>query len=62
MLEASADNILQQDFMKALKAGVKETQHIIHAIHEMQKNHGKPKRVVEEVLVPSEEIMDSAKL
>ncbi|CAL1269905.1 unnamed protein product [Larinioides sclopetarius] len=62
MLEASADNILQQDFMKALKAGVKETQIIIKSINDMQKEFGKPKRIIENMLEPSTEILDSAKL
>lgn len=62
MMEASADNVLQQDFMKALKGAVKETQTIIRAINEIQKKYGKPKREIEEVLVPPEEIMESAKL
>ncbi|XP_054714086.1 polyribonucleotide nucleotidyltransferase 1, mitochondrial-like isoform X2 [Uloborus diversus] len=62
MLEASADNVLQQDFMKALKAGVKETQHIIRVISELQKKYGRPKRPVEESLVLSVEMIDSAKL
>ncbi|KFM81365.1 Polyribonucleotide nucleotidyltransferase 1, mitochondrial, partial [Stegodyphus mimosarum] len=62
MLEASADNILQQDFMKALKAGVKETQRIIQVIKELQKKYGKPKRILENLPEPSAEVMESAKL
>ncbi len=44
MLEASADNILLQDFMKAIKHGVKETQLIIQQIQELQKQIGHKKR------------------
>lgn len=44
MLEAAADNVLQQDFLKAIKTGVKECQHVINAIIQLQKLHGKVKR------------------
>ncbi|KAK9498230.1 hypothetical protein O3M35_004090 [Rhynocoris fuscipes] len=43
MLEASADNILQQDFLKSIKKGVKECQKVISAIQEIVKARGKPK-------------------
>lgn len=44
MLEANANNILQQDFLKAIKTGTKEAQHVINNIEKMQKEFGKPKR------------------
>ncbi|XP_050406310.2 polyribonucleotide nucleotidyltransferase 1, mitochondrial isoform X1 [Patella vulgata] len=44
MLEGSAENILQQDFLKAIKEGVKETQNIIREIQNLQKIYGQPKR------------------
>lgn len=47
MLEASADNVLQQDFLKAVKAGVRETQHVIQGIIQLQKHYGKTKRTFE---------------
>ncbi|KAG8197081.1 hypothetical protein JTE90_004347 [Oedothorax gibbosus] len=62
MLDASADNMVQQDFMKALKAGVKETQVIIRSINEIQKKFGSSKVELDHSLEPSEEIIDSAKL
>ncbi|KAM9847629.1 polyribonucleotide nucleotidyltransferase 1, mitochondrial [Aulostomus maculatus] len=37
MIEASAENVLQQDFMRAVKVGVKHTQQIIHAIQQLQR-------------------------
>ncbi|CAL8257857.1 unnamed protein product [Arctogadus glacialis] len=35
MIEASAENVLQQDFCHAVKVGVKHTQQIIHAIQQL---------------------------
>lgn len=47
MLEGSANNVLQQDVLKAIKFGVKECQHIINGISCLQKEFGKPKREFE---------------
>ncbi|XP_054264360.1 polyribonucleotide nucleotidyltransferase 1, mitochondrial [Macrosteles quadrilineatus] len=47
MLEASANNVLQQDFLKAIKVGVKECQKIIQSISHLQNTCGKPKRTFE---------------
>lgn len=47
MLEGSANNILQQDLLKAIKFGVKECQHIVNGINNLQKQFGKPKREFE---------------
>lgn len=44
MLEGSANNILQQDFLKAIKAGVKECQKIVQSIQQLQSKVGKTKR------------------
>lgn len=44
MLEGSANNVLQQDVLKAIKFGVKECQHIVNGINSLQKEFGKPKR------------------
>lgn len=44
MLEANANNVLQQDLLKAIKTGTKEAQHIINSIEKMQKEFGKQKR------------------
>uniref|UniRef100_A0A2R5L4P2 polyribonucleotide nucleotidyltransferase n=1 Tax=Ornithodoros turicata TaxID=34597 RepID=A0A2R5L4P2_9ACAR len=62
MLEASAENVLLQDFQKAVRLGVKETQVIVRHIKEFQKAHGRPKREVERYFVPSQELVDAAKL
>lgn len=43
MLEGSANNILQQDFCKAIRFGVKECQSIIQSLYQLRKS-GKPKR------------------
>lgn len=51
MLEGSANNILQQDMLKAIKFGVKECQHIINGINNLQKQFGKPKREFENKVV-----------
>lgn len=44
MLEANANNVLQQDLLKAIKTGTKEAQHVISSIERMQKEVGKVKR------------------
>ncbi|GFY39604.1 polyribonucleotide nucleotidyltransferase 1, mitochondrial [Trichonephila inaurata madagascariensis] len=62
MLDGSANNVLQQDFMKALKTGVKETQVIVKSIRDLQEKFGKSKRTINNVLEPTPEILDSAKL
>jgi len=51
MLEASAENLSQQDFQKCLKEGVKRTQPIIQALKQMQELYGKAKRDVATPLV-----------
>lgn len=43
MLEGGANNILQQDFSKAIKFGVKECQRIVQSLLQLKK-FGKPKR------------------
>lgn len=62
MLEASADNVLLQDFQKAIRCGVKETQLIIRQIKEFKSACGRPKRTVEKLFVPSAELIDAARL
>ncbi|XP_050421610.1 polyribonucleotide nucleotidyltransferase 1, mitochondrial [Adelges cooleyi] len=47
MLEGSANNVLQQDMLKAIKFGVKECQHVVNGINILQKEYGKPKREYE---------------
>ncbi|XP_037500469.1 polyribonucleotide nucleotidyltransferase 1, mitochondrial [Rhipicephalus sanguineus] len=62
MLEASADNVLLQDFQKAVRCGVKETQLIVRQIKEFQSACGRPKRTVEKLFVPSVELIEAARL
>lgn len=61
MLEAAAENILQQDFLKSIKAGVKECQNVIQAIQQLQKHYGKSKREFEPLLVPSEAVVEAVR-
>ncbi|KAL5008315.1 hypothetical protein ScPMuIL_013896 [Solemya velum] len=61
MLEAAADHILQQDFLKAIKQGVKEAQAVVSKIKEIQAQYGKPKRDFDFVLkVPGKDVQSSA--
>jgi len=61
MLEASAENILQQDFMHAVRRGVKEAQLIVQFLKNLQKKHGRPKREVAKFYTPAAELTDSAR-
>uniref|UniRef100_A0A1B6D1K8 polyribonucleotide nucleotidyltransferase n=1 Tax=Clastoptera arizonana TaxID=38151 RepID=A0A1B6D1K8_9HEMI len=62
MLEASANIVLQQDFLKAIKSGVKECQKIVQSISKLQKQYGKPKRGYEVKVTPNQELVDAVKL
>lgn len=61
MLEGQADNILQQDLLKAIKQGTREAQHIVSAIEKLQKTHGKTKRVLEPPAEVAAEVIDAVK-
>ncbi|KAK2520268.1 Pnpt1 [Columba guinea] len=61
MLEATAENILQQDFCHAIKVGVKHTQQIIQGIQQLVKEQGVVKRTVQKLFVAPEEIVECAK-
>ncbi|XP_062427756.1 polyribonucleotide nucleotidyltransferase 1, mitochondrial isoform X1 [Rhea pennata] len=61
MLEATAENILQQDFCHAIKVGVKHTQQIIQGIQQLVKERGIVKRTVQKLFVAPEEIVECAK-
>uniref|UniRef100_T1HAV7 polyribonucleotide nucleotidyltransferase n=1 Tax=Rhodnius prolixus TaxID=13249 RepID=T1HAV7_RHOPR len=54
MLEAAADDVLQPDFLKAIKTGVKECQRVIQGIQDIVKVKGKPKLVSEVVEINPE--------
>jgi polyribonucleotide nucleotidyltransferase len=47
MIEAAAEDMLIQEFQKAVKAGTKACQPVIRAIRELAKSKGKPKRPFE---------------
>ncbi|GJQ76604.1 hypothetical protein Trydic_g15467 [Trypoxylus dichotomus] len=59
MLEGQANNILQQDFLKAIKVGTKECQHVITGITKLQKLFGKPKRTLEKHIEVDGEILEA---
>ncbi|KAB1267401.1 Polyribonucleotide nucleotidyltransferase 1; mitochondrial [Camelus dromedarius] len=60
MLEASAENILQQDFCHAIKVGVKYTQQIIQGIQQLVKEIGVTKRTPQKLFIPSPDIVKHA--
>ncbi|XP_008821220.1 polyribonucleotide nucleotidyltransferase 1, mitochondrial [Nannospalax galili] len=60
MLEASAENMLQQDFCHAIKVGVKYTQQIIQGIQQLVKEIGVAKRTPQKMFTPSPEIVKYA--
>uniref|UniRef100_A0A8C0GTD4 polyribonucleotide nucleotidyltransferase n=1 Tax=Chelonoidis abingdonii TaxID=106734 RepID=A0A8C0GTD4_CHEAB len=62
MLEAAAENILQQDFCHAIKVGVKHTQQIIQCIQQLVKEQGAAKRTVQKLFSAPTEIVECAKL
>ncbi|XP_013370178.1 PREDICTED: polyribonucleotide nucleotidyltransferase 1, mitochondrial isoform X2 [Chinchilla lanigera] len=57
MLEASAENILQQDFCHAIKVGVKYTQQIIQGIQQLVKEIGVTKRTPQKIFTPPPDIV-----
>lgn len=63
MLDATADSVLQPEFLKAIKKGVQECQAVVQGIKKLAKEEGKPKREITEEtrLVISDEVMDAAR-
>lgn len=59
MLEASAENILQQDFCHAIKVGVKHTQQIIQGIQQLVKENGGYQEDTSEVICPSQRLSNT---
>ncbi|ODM92933.1 Polyribonucleotide nucleotidyltransferase 1, mitochondrial [Orchesella cincta] len=47
MLDATAECVLQPEFLKAIKTGVKEAQAIVGALKSLRKNYGKSVRLLE---------------
>uniref|UniRef100_A0A670YR40 polyribonucleotide nucleotidyltransferase n=1 Tax=Pseudonaja textilis TaxID=8673 RepID=A0A670YR40_PSETE len=60
MLEAAADNILQQDFCHAIKVGLKHTQQIIQGIQQLVREKGVKKRTDQKLFTTPEEIVKYA--
>uniref|UniRef100_A0A670I5Z0 Polynucleotide phosphorylase 1 n=1 Tax=Podarcis muralis TaxID=64176 RepID=A0A670I5Z0_PODMU len=58
MLEAAAENVLQQDFCHAIKVGVKHTQQIIQGIQQLAKEQGVAKRTVPKLFTAPEQIVE----
>uniref|UniRef100_A0A4W3GQ99 polyribonucleotide nucleotidyltransferase n=1 Tax=Callorhinchus milii TaxID=7868 RepID=A0A4W3GQ99_CALMI len=58
MIEASAENVLQQDFCHAVKMGVKHTQQVILAIQQLAKDHGNVKRTPQKLFTPTTEAVE----
>ncbi|XP_063387477.1 polyribonucleotide nucleotidyltransferase 1, mitochondrial [Cydia fagiglandana] len=61
MLEGSANDILQQDLLKAIKTGTKEAMHIVRGIEKLQKDHGKAKREYDTQLPVPQNVVDAVK-
>uniref|UniRef100_A0A673ZAW0 polyribonucleotide nucleotidyltransferase n=1 Tax=Salmo trutta TaxID=8032 RepID=A0A673ZAW0_SALTR len=60
MIEASAENVLQQDFCHAVKVGVKHTQQIILAIQQMAREAKVTKRTPPKIFSAPEEMIELA--
>ncbi|XP_028676105.2 polyribonucleotide nucleotidyltransferase 1, mitochondrial [Erpetoichthys calabaricus] len=60
MLEASAENVLQQDFCHAIKVGVKQTQQIIQGILQLANDHGLSKRTPQKLFAVVPEMVELA--
>ncbi|KAF4105364.1 polyribonucleotide nucleotidyltransferase 1, mitochondrial [Onychostoma macrolepis] len=58
MMEAAADNVLQQDFSHAVKLGVKHTQQIIQAIQQMSREMKISKRTPARLFTAAPEMLD----
>ncbi|KAJ7400557.1 Polyribonucleotide nucleotidyltransferase 1, mitochondrial [Pitangus sulphuratus] len=61
MLEATAENVLQQDLCHAIKVGVKHTQHVIQGIQQLVKERGVVKRTGQKLFMAPEEIVECAR-
>ncbi|KAE8601119.1 hypothetical protein XENTR_v10013537 [Xenopus tropicalis] len=61
MMEAAAENVLQQDFCHAVKLGVKHSQQIIQGIQQLAKEHGKEKRTIQKIFQAPVDIVESAR-
>lgn len=62
MIEAAAENVLQQDFSHAVKLGVKHTQLIIQGIQQMSREMKVTKRSPAKLFTASAEMVDFTRL
>ncbi|XP_039535221.1 polyribonucleotide nucleotidyltransferase 1, mitochondrial isoform X2 [Pimephales promelas] len=62
MIEAAAENVLQQDFSHAVKLGVKHTQLIVQAIQQMSRELKVSKRSPARLFTASAEMVDYTRL
>ncbi|XP_026883988.2 polyribonucleotide nucleotidyltransferase 1, mitochondrial isoform X1 [Electrophorus electricus] len=58
MMEASAENVLQQDFCHAVKLGLKHTQQIIQAVQQLAREQKVVKRTPPKLFNASQEMVD----
>ncbi|KAL7855514.1 hypothetical protein AOLI_G00191180 [Acnodon oligacanthus] len=61
MMEAAAENVLQQDFCHAVKVGVKHTQQIIHAIQQLAREQKVVKRTPSKIFSAPVEMVEHAR-
>ncbi|XP_072525922.1 polyribonucleotide nucleotidyltransferase 1, mitochondrial [Salminus brasiliensis] len=61
MMEAAAENVLQQDLCHAVKLGVKHTQQIIHAIQQLAREQKVVKRTPSSVFIAPAEMVEYAR-
>ncbi|XP_017556402.1 polyribonucleotide nucleotidyltransferase 1, mitochondrial [Pygocentrus nattereri] len=61
MMEAAAENVLQQDFCHAVKVGVKHTQQIIHAIQQLAREQKVVKRTPSKLFSAPVEMVEYAR-
>ncbi|KAJ8387323.1 hypothetical protein AAFF_G00158190 [Aldrovandia affinis] len=61
MMEAAADNVLQQDFCHAIKLGVKHTQQIILGLQQLAREHGVSKRTPAKLFTAVPEMVEHAR-
>lgn len=62
MLEASAENVLQQDFCHAVKVGVKHSQQIILAMQQLARELKVTKRTPVKIFSAPPEMVEQARL
>lgn len=62
MLEASAENVLQQDFCHAVKVGVKHSQQIILALQQMAREQKVTKRTPVKIFSAPPEMVEQVRL